>query len=48
MFNLINKKIKPERNSKCDDPPYVDKTGIKNNVDLEIDFTGGPPNLYGA
>jgi thiol-disulfide isomerase/thioredoxin len=43
LCNFLNKKIKSDRNSKCDDPPYVDKTGIKNNIDLEIDFTEEPP-----
>jgi thiol-disulfide isomerase/thioredoxin len=43
LFNLLNKKIKPERNSKCDDPPYIDKTGIKHNIDLEIEFSGELP-----
>jgi len=43
LFNLLNKKVKPDRNSKCDDPPYVDKTGIKNNIDLEIEFSGELP-----
>lgn len=38
LFDFLNEKIKTDKNKKSDDPPYVDETGIKTRIDLDIDF----------
>ncbi len=38
LFNFLNEKIKTDKNKKSDDPPYVDETGIKTRIDLDVDF----------
>jgi thiol-disulfide isomerase/thioredoxin len=38
LFEVLNEKVKADKNMKSDDPPYVDETGIKSRVDIDIDF----------
>jgi thiol-disulfide isomerase/thioredoxin len=43
LFNFLNKKVKVDKNDKCDDPPYIDETGIEHNIDLELTFDQEKP-----
>lgn len=44
LFDYLNERVKPDLNSIPIDPPYVDKTGIKHRIDVDLSFEKGRPN----
>jgi len=45
LFNFLNQKTKVSSAAKEVDFPYVDETGVKSNIDLNVDFNAAKP-LY--
>jgi hypothetical protein len=38
LYEYLNEHIKENKNAKPHDPPFVDETGIKSNIDIDIDL----------